>query len=154
VLLYALEASVVLITHLSCEASPITPNRGCTDSVVPLNTMTDVAMSSQAANSSSDSKPDASQLQASIDTNATDEVAGSGSTTVNGTLDHPMQDSSQQNDASDEQSAGTLVEAKIPTKKDATLREFIAKMDEHAPIVSDALDIHLQTDPPQRFLMP
>jgi transcription initiation factor TFIID subunit 10 len=29
-----------------------------------------------------------------------------------------------------------LQEARIPTKKDATLREFLSKMDDYAPIVS------------------
>lgn len=29
-----------------------------------------------------------------------------------------------------------LLETKIPAKKDVTLREFLSKMDDHAPIVS------------------
>jgi len=31
------------------------------------------------------------------------------------------------------------MEAKIPSKKDATLREFLGKMDDHAPIIPDAV---------------
>jgi transcription initiation factor TFIID subunit 10 len=30
-----------------------------------------------------------------------------------------------------------LADARIPAKKDASLREFLSKMDEHAPIVRD-----------------
>ena len=41
----------------------------------------------------------------------------------------------------DQQGASTglenaLPESRIPAKKDATLREFLSKMDDHAPIVS------------------
>lgn len=32
--------------------------------------------------------------------------------------------------------AATLLESRIPAKKDATLREFLGKMDDYAPIVS------------------
>jgi len=32
-----------------------------------------------------------------------------------------------------------LAEARIPAKKDASLREFLSKMDEHAPIIPDAV---------------
>jgi hypothetical protein len=39
-----------------------------------------------------------------------------------------------------------LQEARIPTKKDATLREFLSKMDDCAPIVSYSLPI--VHDPP------
>lgn len=33
------------------------------------------------------------------------------------------------------QDAATTLEARIPAKKDATLREFLGKMDDYAPIV-------------------
>ncbi|KAH7114415.1 transcription initiation factor-like protein TFIID subunit 10 [Dendryphion nanum] len=33
----------------------------------------------------------------------------------------------------------TLLEARIPAKKDATLREFLGKMDDYAPIIPDAV---------------
>src|ERR1700753_2546783 len=33
-----------------------------------------------------------------------------------------------------------LPESRIPAKKDATLREFLSKMDDHAPIVSNPLN--------------
>lgn len=36
------------------------------------------------------------------------------------------------------QDAPTAFEARIPAKKDATLREFLGKMDEYTPIVSFA----------------
>jgi hypothetical protein len=37
-----------------------------------------------------------------------------------------------------------LLDTKIPAKKDATLREFLSKMDEHAPIVS--IPVHTTRD--------
>lgn len=48
-------------------------------------------------------------------------------------------DSMNLDDANDarpeEDEANKPVEAKIPAKKDATLREFLGKMDDYAPIV-------------------
>jgi len=91
---------------------------------------------------SSDAKKD-SDLQSSIDASNTEaadsqlngQPAGSSSTTINGTADHPMNESNP----SDTQSAGTVGETRIPAKKDVTLKEFISKMDEHAPIIPDAV---------------
>jgi transcription initiation factor TFIID subunit 10 len=37
----------------------------------------------------------------------------------------------------DAEPAAPALESRIPAKKDASLREFIGKMDEYAPIVSD-----------------
>ncbi|TID21668.1 transcription initiation factor IID TAF10 subunit [Venturia nashicola] len=39
----------------------------------------------------------------------------------------------------EEDEANKPVEAKIPAKKDATLREFLGKMDDYAPIIPDAV---------------
>ena len=40
--------------------------------------------------------------------------------------------------------AATALESRIPAKKDATLREFLGKMDDYAPIVGFASTIHFQ----------
>jgi hypothetical protein len=79
---------------------------------------------------------DAKNAETSLDASTEADSQLNASPTVNGTIDHPMGDASQQHSGSDTQSAATMMEARVPTKKDATLREFIAKMDEHAPIVS------------------
>ena len=56
-------------------------------------------------------------------------------------------DSAGDNIAGGNRAAGhdhDLNETRIPTKKDATLREFLSKMDEHAPIVCN-FDIEPRT---------
>lgn len=51
--------------------------------------------------------------------------------------------------------AATAFEQRIPAKKDATLREFLGKMDEYAPIVSACLHFSKRsgTDTDRRYLM-
>jgi transcription initiation factor TFIID subunit 10 len=109
--------------------------------------MADTQLASQAANAAANSLPsdskskDAELAQTSIDTTTevvdsqvNGQALASSSTTVNG-VDHQTQESQSQNNPLD------AMESRIPLKKDATLREFLSKMDEHAPIVSSNLHL-------------
>ena len=45
-------------------------------------------------------------------------------------------------------------EPKLPSRKDASLKEFLSKMDDYAPIVWDQITLsQAYTDPGHRFLM-
>jgi transcription initiation factor TFIID subunit 10 len=61
---------------------------------------------------------------------------------VNGSQSLAIQESQETQDVTMSDQLGTssslenvLPESRIPAKKDATLREFLSKMDDHAPIV-------------------
>ena len=50
----------------------------------------------------------------------------------------PLDGANDPNSADDIDGVPEVVEPRIPAKKDATLREFLNKMDDHAPIVRSA----------------
>lgn len=66
------------------------------------------------------------------DVNATQEVDTSAETTQ---PDSMNLDSTAETRLIDDEEVNKPIEARIPAKKDATLREFLGKMDDYAPIV-------------------
>lgn len=72
-------------------------------------------------------EPKAEELDASIDADIPDPATQADSKTLDGANDP--------NTADDIDGVPEVVEPRIPAKKDATLREFLNRMDDHAPIV-------------------
>ena len=68
-------------------------------------------------------------------TQETDPDVNASQTIQNGS-EQTVQDEDNQDIAMQDHQNEGIPESRIPAKKDATLREFISKMDEHAPIVS------------------
>ena len=76
------------------------------------------------------------ELDASIDADINPEPATqTDSKTLDGTNDT--------NPADDIDGVPEVVEPRIPAKKDATLREFLNRMDDHAPIVCSSQMLYL-----------
>jgi hypothetical protein len=82
---------------------------------------------------SSDSKPAVADSIANQETTSDAMII---STDTNGEeAPKPSQEAASTEVVMRKEQENGLLDAKIPAKKDATLREFISKMDEHAPIV-------------------
>ncbi|KAF2667677.1 transcription initiation factor IID, TAF10 subunit [Microthyrium microscopicum] len=81
--------------------------------------------------------PTQTEVATTADTSVDTEMNGTGDkAAVNTQSQDTIPDATMQTAEAQE---AALMEAKIPSKKDATLREFIAKMDDHAPIIPDAV---------------
>ena len=74
------------------------------------------------------------QTAADLDPEAQPDQLPNGITSQDTAVDVPMADQPASSGAATNARA-PLADARIPAKKDASLREFLSKMDEHAPIV-------------------
>ncbi|KAF2661431.1 transcription initiation factor IID, TAF10 subunit [Lophiostoma macrostomum CBS 122681] len=76
----------------------------------------------------------ANDLEASLEADVTQDPTQPDSMNLDGAND--AEPSAARNGVTD---AATALESRIPAKKDATLREFLGKMDDYAPIIPDAV---------------
>lgn len=77
---------------------------------------------------------------------------------VDASLDEEMQNVTEEAKADEVDPVAPSLEAKMPTRKDTSLKEFLAKMDDYAPIVCSVLSpisahMHSMLTWRYRFLM-
>lgn len=117
------------------------------DSQLPSNSQPQVPPSQQTTESATSTIADNkdSQTETQADTTTTEEVTQPKTEDPEATQDPDEMDVDRKpitngnTTAAEEEAPPPLVESRIPAKKDETLREFLNKMDDYAPIIPDAV---------------
>jgi hypothetical protein len=88
----------------------------------------------QATTADQTAPPPADDIEAAVDVDT--EMQTDGSHTMDNSSNAKSANANMMDDASDEPSTVPQIETRMPAKKDVALRDFLSKMDEYAPIVS------------------